>query len=320
MRVFVFLALVIGLCLSACGAQPQPVATSDFGSAMPNQVPVHQDPPGTAPHVDLIPSEATAQMQVALVNSEVVVGQNRFAVGLLDPKGQNIRDAQVHFHYYNLIDPANPSIESEVNATRIASPDGLTVIFAVEREFNRAGNWGLEVQARFSDGTAAIKRIGFQVVADSPSLKAGQKAPSVDTPTAASVKNDLSKITSAPNPNPSFYEQPLSGALRSNRPTALLFATPSFCQTRFCGPMYDVTNLLYKQYAGKINFIHVEVFPDLPNPAATNWVTAPAMQAFNLHTEPWLFLIKRDGTIAFRVEGIFSVEEVEPHVQQLLKD
>lgn len=319
-KVVVLIVLLSVLLLPACGAQPAPTAAPSFGSALPNQVPVHQDPPGTTPHVDLLPSEATTEMQVALVNSELVIGQNRFAVGLLDPKGQNIRDAQVHFHYYSLTDPANPVIESEVNAQRVASPDGLTVIYTQYREFKRAGDWGLEVQARFPDGTAAVKRIGFKVLADSPSLQIGKKAPSVDTPTAASVKNDLSKISSATNPNPAFYELSLAAALRSSKPTALLFATPAFCQTRFCGPMYDVTNLLYKQYAGKLNFIHVEVFPDLPNPASTNWALAPAMEAFNLHTEPWLFLIKRDGTVSYRVEGIFSLDEVAPFVQQVLNN
>ena len=306
----------VALTLVACSNAATPTGTPAFGDPLSNQVPVHQD--NGQPHTHLDPSQATADMQIALVASELILGPNRFSVGLLDPKGQPIREASVHFHYYDLVNPSSPTVESETDAVRRQSPDGLTVIFAHEREFKRAGDWGLEVQAKFADGTASIKRIGFRVVASSPTVKPGQKAPSVETPTVASAKNDLSTITSAPQPNPAFYELSLAKALGNGKPTALLFATPAFCQTRFCGPMYDVTSELQKLYAGKANFVHVEVFTGLPNPASNNWQLAPAMGSFGLTTEPWLFLIKRDGTVAFRVEGLFMADEVEPHLKALI--
>jgi hypothetical protein len=320
-RNLAILILGLELFLAGCGSEVTPAlpsGTPSFGTALGNQVPVHTDVPGAPAHVHLDPAHATADMQVVLVASELTIGANRFAVGLLDPKGQNIRQAAVHFHFYDLTNPASPALESEVDANRISSPDDLTVIYALDREFKRAGDWGLEVQARFPDGTGSIKRIGFKVLESSPTIKPGQKAPSVDTPTAASVNNDLSKISSALPPVPAFYEQSLAGALESGKPTALLFATPAFCQTRFCGPMYEVTTGLQKKYAGRVNFVHVEVFTGLPNPAANNWQLAPAMQAFGLQTEPWLFLIRSDGIVSYRVEGIFSESEVEPQVDALL--
>ena len=319
-RILAILFIVPLILLSGCGVAtaPTPAATRAFGTALDNQVPVHSDVPGAPAHVHLDPALATTDIQVALVASELTVGPNRFAVGLLDPKGQNFRQALVHFHFYDLTNPANPVLESEADATRISSPDDLTVIFAEEREFKRAGDWGLEVQARFPDGTGAIKRIGFKVFASSASIKPGQAAPAVDTPTAAGVKNDLSKLSSALPPVPAFYEQSLSAALKSGKPTALLFATPAFCQTRFCGPMYEVTTALQQTYAGRMNFVHVEVYSGLPNPAATNFQLAPAMGAFGLTTEPWLFLIRSDGIVSYRVEGIFSQPEVEPQIDTLL--
>ena len=319
-RNLAILFLVPLMLLTGCGgSSPGPRhPTPAFGAGLNNQLPVHTDVPGAPAHVHLDPAHATADMQVALVASELAVGPNRFAVGLLDPKGQNIRQALVHFHFYDLTNPASPVLESEADATRIASPDDLTVIYAEEREFKRAGDWGLEVQARFPDGTGAIKRIGFKVLASSATIKPGQAAPAVDTPTAASVNNDLSKISSALPPVPAFYEQSLSAALKSGKPTALLFATPAFCQTRFCGPMYEVTTSLQKKYAGRVNFVHVEVYTGLPNPAANNFQLAPAMQAFGLTTEPWLYLIRSDGIVSYRVEGIFSQPEVEPQINLLL--
>jgi hypothetical protein len=82
--------------------------------------------------------------------------------------------------------------------------------------------------------------------------------------------------------------------------------------------MYEVTTGLQQKYAGRVNFVHVEVFTGLPNPAASNFQLAPAMGAFGLTTEPWLFLIRSDGIVSYRVEGIFSQPEVEPQIDLLL--
>ena len=102
------------------------------------------------------------------------------------------------------------------------------------------------------------------------------------------------------------------------KPTVLLFATPAFCQTRFCGPAYDTTHALQLRYGAQFNFVHVEVYTGLPNPAANNWEIAPAMTAFGLTTEPWLYLIDGSGVIDYRVEGLFTTAEVERHMQNLL--
>jgi hypothetical protein len=319
---FVPLSIFCMSLLAACGGAatpptPTPSAALTFATALPNQVPVHTDVPGQ-PHTHIDPSQATVDIQLAIVPSELSLGPNRFAVGLLDAKGQVIRDAAVHFHYFDLSNASGPALESEADAVRITTPDGLMSIFAHEREFKRAGDWGVEVQARFPDGKAAIKRIGFKVVTQSPTLKPGQKAPLVETPTLASANNDLHKLTSSTTPNASFYQLSLAKAIGNGKPTVLVFATPAFCQTRFCGPAYDVASEVQKRNADKANFIHVEVYTGLPNPAANNFQIAPPMLAFGLQTEPWVFFIKSDGTIDYRIEGPITADEIERHLKALL--
>jgi hypothetical protein len=50
-------------------------------------------------------------------------------------------------------------------------------------------------------------------------------------------------------------------AIQSKKPTVVTFATPAFCQTRFCGPVVDEVVLpLAKDYAGRANFIHIEPY------------------------------------------------------------
>ncbi len=146
----------------------------------------------------------------------------------------------------------------------------------------------------------------------------GQQVPHLDTPTAADVKNDLTRLTSAADPSPAFYQQSLARAITSGRPAVFLLATPAFRPSRLCGPAYEVTSELQKPFGDRLNFVHVEVYTGLPDPSAHNWQLAPAMQAFGLTTEPWLYLIGKDGRVAYRVEGLFTADEVAAHIRTLL--
>lgn len=286
------LLLSVSMLLAACGGQT---------ASMP------------APTV-----ESQSGPQLVLVPSELIVGPNRFAIGLIDPGKGMVHDASVHFRYFDLSDPSKPTVESEADATRYQTPDGETTYYAQEREFKRAGDWGVEVHAQLPDGTAIDQRIGFRVVTDSPTLKPEAKAPALKTRTAADVDNDLKKLSSATTPNPAFYRVSLAQAIASGKPTVLLFATPAFCQTRMCGPAYDVVSAVQNKYSDAANFIHVEVYSGLPNPASNGFQLDVAMKGFGLTTEPWVFLIDKSGVITWRVEGPITEGEIEQHLNPLL--
>jgi hypothetical protein len=294
----IILGLSISFLLAACSGQS---STSTLATLTPT-------PSGSA----------ATSLQVVPVASEIVVGPNRFAVGLIDPSSGMIPDASVHYTYFDLSDPAKPVVESEANAVRYQTPDGLTTYYAQERDFGRAGDWGVEVQARRADGTVSAKRIGFRVLANSATLKIGAKAPAPKTRTAADVGNDLKQLSSATTPNPAFYRMSLAQAITNSKPTVLLFATPAICQTRMCGPTYDVVSAVQNMSGDAANFVHVEVYSGLPNPAANGFQLDIAMKAFGLTTEPWVFLIDKGGVITWRVEGPVSGGEIEEHLKPLL--
>lgn len=297
----------------AAGASTQ--ESPDVQAPMPAQTELHREAHG---HAHPAPGQSGDALQVVLVASELTLGPNRFAVGLFGADGSVVREAEVHVHYFDLSEPQAPRLESEADAVPLQTPDGATTIFAHERRFARAGNWGAEVQARFPDGTVAVKRIAFVVEAKTPSLKVGDKVPALNTPTLGEVSGDLGRLTSASRPNPAFYRSGLAESVASGKPTALLFATPAYCRTRFCGPAYDTVSELQAAYGDEVNFLHLEVYTGLPNPAAEDWQLAPAMTAFGLHTEPWLYLIGADGRVAHRVEGLFTYAEIERHLLALL--
>jgi hypothetical protein len=305
----IFTSLLFFLTIS-CAAQSSELEAEArlFAKPLPNEVPVHDHDDHSHDHVD--EAAATAVIQVVLLPSELAVGQNRMAVGLLDTNDQMIAEADVHFHYFDLTDPAAPQLEQEADATQVQSPDGLTTIFTQERSFDRAGEWGLEVQARLADGQTAVQRIKFNVAANSTSLLPGAAAPRVQTPTLADVAGDFSQITSAWEPNAALYQLSLAEALDNGKPTVLLLATPAFCQTRFCGPAYETISALADQVGDAVNVLHVEVYAGLPDPSQTDWQLAPIMDAFGLATEPWVYVMDASGTIVYRAEGVFTLDEI----------
>ena len=96
-------------------------------------------------------------------------------------------------------------------------------------------------------------------------------------------------------------------SLAAHVPFVLLFATPKFCTSRTCGPVVDVAKAVQRSAAGRgIRFIHVEIYQD-NNPAQgfNRWV-----KEWRLPTEPWVFLVGRDGRIKQRFEGSVSVAEL----------
>lgn len=308
--------LMLGVFLVSCTTSRAPTPETEFREALSNRTEdKHRE--GEV-HRHISPEDATTPIQLVLVPSEVIVGPNRFAVGIFDQGGNMVHEADVHLHFYDLTDHSNPFFESEADAYSLSTERGEVTIFAFDREFSHAGDWGVEVEVTFPDGTEALNGIRFFVTEDSPSIKPGDKAPVIRTPVSGDVNQNLGLISSAEMPNPGFYRTSLDQSLSSGRPTLLLFATPAFCQTRFCGPSYDIFNDLYRQYQDDINFIHVEVFTGLPNPALNNYAVSPAMQEFGLESEPWVFLIDKNGIVLYRVEGLFTFDEMEKNISTYL--
>ena len=95
------------------------------------------------------------------------------------------------------------------------------------------------------------------------------------------------------------------------KPVALLFSTPQLCESRVCGPVTDVALQMRAKYGDDMAFIHQEVFVDNKREEGLR----PPLQAFNLESEPWLFVLDKDGKVTARLEGSFGVEAFENAVK-----
>jgi hypothetical protein len=79
--------------------------------------------------------------------------------------------------------------------------------------------------------------------------------------------------------------------------------------------MVDVLDDVAQTFAGTgVRFIHVEVYAgNDPANGYNRW-----MRQWGLETEPWTFLVSRQGVIVARFEGSVSVEELEASVRSKL--
>jgi hypothetical protein len=98
------------------------------------------------------------------------------------------------------------------------------------------------------------------------------------------------------------------------QPIVLVFATPALCQSRVCGPVVDVAQQVADEFKGKADFIHMEVYADNDPSKGLR----PQLKAYGLPTEPWTFLIGRDGFIKDRIEGAYGVSELEDAMKTIV--
>jgi len=132
----------------------------------------------------------------------------------------------------------------------------------------------------------------------------GEPAPKVTTDTVASAGGDAEAIDTR---RPTSDMHANFADVVGKKPVALLFATPQLCQSRVCGPVVDVGLQLRARYGDQVQFIHQEVYTDNdPNKGLRK-----PLQEFGLQTEPWLFVVGKDGKITARLEGSFGLNAFE---------
>lgn len=304
-------ALALGLVLAllvSCGQS----TNSEFG-AVANEPHEHTGEADHS-HAQSAASAGTSKLQAVLATSELVVGPNRLALGLLE-NNVPIKDAaqtKVHVLYYKL-NGNQATLVAEEDARYFGEGLGERGTFIVNPTFDAAGTWGLEVVAERPGQQATNQRMSLDVQAKGSAAPVGAPAPQSQTPTDRDV-SDLKQITSDTEPDPRLYQMSVNEAVTSGKPSLILFATPGYCQTAVCGPGVDVLSKLSDTFGEKINPVHVEVY-QLPYQDGKQ---VPAMGDWGLRTEPWLFLVDKDGKIAKRYEGGITFTELEPDVAQLV--
>lgn len=253
-------------------------------------------------------------------NSELVVGANRFAVGLIDKDNRPVLgDAGTTVHLRFLLSDA---VRAEQDATFVWAIPDVNGFWTADVDFDQAGNWSLETDLVRGGEELGVQPLPFAVLAQSQYPNVGDAAPPSENLTLATESN-IKRISTDPNPDTAFYEMTITQALAAGKPFVVTFATPAFCQTRFCGPVVDNVKAVRPQFAAEVNFIHIEPFvltdegALVEGPDGGPAVAAP-MDQWRLRTEPWVFVVDADGRIASRFEGAASTDELTAALEAVL--
>ena len=261
------------------------------------------------------------EFAAVVVNTDLGVGRERIAFGVVRRDGPPLEAESATVRTYYL----PPDSEArEARETLTASYEAwpfLGGVFVIHPNLDTAGAWELETEFTSSDGLAVTARSAFLVKEASDTPPIGAAAPASVTASASDVP-DLSHITTDPNPDASLYELSLHEALSENKPLVVLFATPAYCVTATCGPLVEDLSGMREQFAGRANFVHVEVYKDPhrfesgQRPGRDDVVDA--VTEWNLPTEPWTFIVDADGIVRAKFESYAPPATISASLQEFL--
>jgi len=263
-----------------------------------------------------------AKVVIAPAGQVFDLGENRYPFGVFTKANEQVDDADVALYFAKeegkgpVIGPLPAQVTSlEVKAAYRAAgedPDQAKNVYVVPKvDFNRKGPWVAIAMLKGKDGLEA-SRVPSPVVGGAKVPQVGEKAPLIHTPTASDVGGDLSKIDTRV-PHDQMHEVDYADVY-GKEPIVLVFATPALCQSRVCGPVVDVAQQVVDEYKDKADFIHMEVYND--NDISQG--IRPQLQTYHLPTEPWTFLIDRNGVIRDRIEGAYGVPELEAAMKSIV--
>jgi hypothetical protein len=205
----------------------------------------------------------------------------------------------------------DPSLTSPSDARGVYQLDDVT--------FPTAGQW--QARLSYTAGGQPIDLTDAFTVAETPALPApGDKAlPSKNLTMASNVAPqaiDSRAQDGAKVPDAELHQATIADAIAQGRPALVLFSTPVYCQSQFCGPSTDALEKLEKSGPVEADYIHVEVWNDYQkntiNKVAADWL----LRNGDL-TEPWLYLIGADGMIIDRWAPLFDPAEVRKEFERV---
>jgi hypothetical protein len=270
-------------------------------------------------------SGATPSKLVVAPASEVFdTGVERYPFGVFTPGQEQVEDVEVALYFAKdgkskVLGPLPAKLETLQTKPAYRSQNGSgpgeakSVYVVPKVDFDKDGSWLAIAMIKTPDGKLEASRVPSPTIGQYPKVpKVGERPPKIDTLTAADVGNDLEKIDTRVPPD-QMHKVNFAEVL-GKKPIVLIFATPALCQSRVCGPVVDVAQQVADEYEPKADFIHQEVYVD----NEINKGIRPQLKAFGLPTEPWTYLIGKEGVIKDRLSGAYGVDELEEAMKSIV--
>jgi hypothetical protein len=313
--------LALSVALAACTASTTPVPSSAPASSPRSTGNCPAAPDAGQPAGWQRPTTKLDVVPV-LINSpgELTCGPNRLLFSFLDsanrPIGEPNRTGSIAL--FDLArDATKPA--STMEGTFVWAIEDSVGIYVANVTFPEAGLWGAEFSTSVAGGTTHTMRMTFTVQRSSTMVRVGDRAPASKTPTG-----DPAKISTDSKPDDRLYKVSVDKAIADHKPFVLVFATPKFCTSGQCGPTLDRIKPFIDKYFPGVLFINVEpyVLKDeggqlQPVLTKNNLTPAQPTLDWGLLSEPWIFVVDRDGIVRGSFGLIFGEAELTAAIDQV---
>lgn len=195
----------------------------------------------------------------------------------------------------------------------------LSGVYRAEVDLDRAGLWGILVEAALVGGPTVSGQAVVRVLAAPEVVAIGDRAPSVDNLTSADIAAGIapphaldSRLRAVDDRDVAavLHGRRVSDSLAAGRPLVVTVSTPVYCVSLVCGPLTDHMTALAGRFSDRADFVHLEVWQDFEsqelNPSAAAWI-----QTGSGGNEPWVFLVGASGTILARWDNVLDTAELE---------
>lgn len=206
---------------------------------------------------------------------------------------------------------------------------GLGVYAAEGVTLPSVGFWTVDVRIVTVLGVQHASS-AFEVLATGRVPAVGSPAPATRNPVTAGPTVAISAIDSRSGPDglgdeladPTLHQHVIADLLAAGRPFVVVVSTPTYCQSRFCGPITDLVQQLAADHAtaqpgSDLAFVHLEVWGDFAkskvNPWALEWIAPTGDEG----REPWVFVVGRDGRVAARWDDVVDPAQLRDAIERV---
>ncbi len=252
-------------------------------------------------------------------------GTNRYGFALFDTARKQITGAEVAIYTARsdgtgvrgpfVARAESLEVKPQFQSQTVAQdPAAAKSVYVADVPFKRDGKQAVVAIAKLDGRLLVTNGSGVDVTAARASgvPGPGDRAVKVHTLTLTDVGGDAASIDTRRPFAKDLLQTDLADVL-GKQPVVLAFATPQLCASRVCGPVVDIVEQVKAGAPKGVAFIHQEIYK---NNKANDGVR-PQLAAWHLQSEPWVFVIDRNGKVSTRFEGAFSVGELQRAVAKV---
>ena len=304
-KFLLILSIVISLIFISSCQKKSEVTTSDLGNTS------KQESNSSA-------EQLSRKVNVVIATVDIAIGRNRLTFGLIDSDKSPLRVESVNADYL-FMDAPKIEVLVEDEAEYIQWPVSKSGVYVSRVNFQNPGIWMIRIKGVDDQGNQFFGETKFNVKPKSFTPAIESKVPKSINKTLNDVKN-IAEISSSIDPDLNLYKFTVLDAINNDFPTLVVFATPKFCMTQTCGPQVSIVSSLREKYADKVNFIHIEIYENINEIGGDieKAKISPIVMEWGIVSEPYTFIIKRNGLLHSKFEGYTSELELSDAISRVL--